>query len=53
MNGFVSGYTSSANYCPRCGEIIRTTYGNGKAACECGFVFYIVEDDESDPKDDE
>lgn len=46
MYGFVSGIsdTDDIRYCPKCGNEIKTFYGDGTAECEdCEFRFAVVE----------
>lgn len=50
MYALISGIsdTDYINFCPKCGEPIRTHCGDGTAKCEsCGFRFGVVEDDEN------
>lgn len=48
MYGFISGITDNDDiaYCPKCGEEIRTFYGDGTAKCNCGYHFGVVESEE-------
>lgn len=49
MYGFISGITDAddISFCPKCGEPIHTTYGDGTAKCDgCGFRFGVVECEE-------
>lgn len=49
MYALISGIsdTDYINFCPKCGEPIRTHCGDGTAKCEsCGFRFGVVADDD-------
>lgn len=49
MYALISGIsdTDYINFCPKCGEPIRTYCGDGTAKCEsCGFRFGVVADDD-------
>lgn len=43
--GFVSGLADNdeVSYCPKCGEHVYTSHGDGSVTCECGYKFYVIE----------
>lgn len=49
MYGIITGLadTDDVNYCPKCGESIWSSNGDGSCECECGFKFYVIEHEDS------
>lgn len=49
MQEYICGIADNSriDYCPICGEELRTYYGDGSAVCdECGFHFAVIECEE-------
>ena len=48
--GFVSGLAdnSDVSYCPKCGEHVYVSHGDGSVTCECGYEFYVIEKEQEE-----
>ena len=52
MDKYVEGYTSEADYCPRCMGDISSHHADGSNTCsECGYVFYLIAKESEADKD--
>lgn len=45
--GYAAGFTSRAEFCPFCGAEICWRRADGASECDCGRIFYVIEDEDS------
>jgi ribosomal protein L37AE/L43A len=44
MDKYIEGYTTEADYCPKCRADTASYHADGSNKCSnCGYVFYLVE----------
>lgn len=48
-NTYISGYTSDAEFCPKCGGEDYTKNYHGRYSCsDCGCKFYVIVESEAE-----